>query len=226
MMKEAAARIYRRSINQFDRVRYWFVFNKFRHFTMIPSYTYISNLELCRNFSLAGGAVVECGTWKGGMIAGIAQILGKSRNYFLFDSFEGLPDAKEVDGSAAREWQADKTSPLYFNNCTASFDDANAAMNLAGIKKPSIVKGWFNETLPKSKIEEGIAILRMDGDWYESTMDILNNLFYQVNKGGVIIIDDYYMWDGCSKAVHDFLSANKCTERISSHNGVCYIVKC
>ena len=65
-------------------------------------------------------------------------------------------------------------------------------MKLSGAKNVKITKGWFNETLPKQKFENGIAILRMDADWYDSTTTILNAFFPLVNKGGVIIIDDYY----------------------------------
>jgi hypothetical protein len=159
------------------------------------------------------------------MVAGMASVLGNTRNYYLFDSFQGLPPAKEIDGESAISWQSDTTSPSYFDNCTASEQDAKRAMELAGIHNSKIEKGWFQDTLPKAEFSEGIAILRMDADWYDSTMDILNNLFQAINKGGVILIDDYYTWDGCSKAVHDFLSKHQCVERINSHNGVCFIEK-
>lgn len=56
-------------------------------------------------------------------------------------------------------------------------------------------------------------------------MQILNNLFFKVNPGGLLIIDDYFAWDGCSRAVHDFLSQNKCTERIETAGGLCFIRK-
>jgi hypothetical protein len=66
----------------------------------------------------------------------------------------------------------------------------------------------------------------LDGDWYDSTMDCLANLFNKVNKGGIIIVDDYYVWDGCSRAVHDYLSKNNLTEKIrQSEAGICYIIK-
>ena len=57
----------------------------------------------------------------------------------------------------------------------------------------------------KDKIEK-IAILRLDGDWYESTKVALENLYDLVVSGGYIVIDDYYFWDGCKKAVNDFVS--------------------
>ena len=70
-------------------------------------------------------------------------------------------------------------------------------------------------------------MLRLDGDWYESTICILENLYDKVAANGLILIDDYYDWDGCSRAVHDFLSDQKLPERIrqSRYGGVAYIVK-
>jgi hypothetical protein len=56
-------------------------------------------------------------------------------------------------------------------------------------------------------------------------MICLNKFWDDVLVGGLILIDDYYMWDGCSRAVHDFLSARKATERIQEDSGVGYIVK-
>ncbi len=208
-----------------DGDKYGLIFKTFQDFTMIPREIFISNLKLVQGFSNIDGAIVECGTWKGGMIAGVATLLNDNREYYLFDSFEGLPDVKEIDGDSAKKWQEDKDSEIYFDNCKANEEDAKNAMNISNTNTYKIFKGWFNETLPSANIKGGIAILRLDGDWYESTMDILNNLFENVNKGGLIIIDDYYVWEGCSKAVHDFLSIKKCSENIRSFEGVCYIIK-
>ena len=99
-------------------------------------------------------------------------------------------------------------------------------MRRAGVTSFATVKGWFNETLPKFAPETRIAILRLDGDWYESTMECLNALYRHVRVGGVIIIDDYYTWAGCSRAVHDFLSRHELEDVVRQYfNGVCYIVK-
>jgi O-methyltransferase len=151
--------------------------------------------------------------------------LGSERNYYLFDSYEGLPLATELDGKSAVDWQQNTASDLFYDNCSASEDDAREAMFMAKVYEPNIIKGWFENTLPGADIAKGIALLRMDGDWYDSTMHILKNLFHKVVPGGIIIIDDYYTWDGCSKAVHDYLSEEKRCERIRSFNGVCYIEK-
>ena len=124
------------------------------------------------------------------------------------------------------KWQKDTTSPIYFNNCATEMKFSVEAMKLSGVNQYEIVKGWFEKTLPNFRPSRPIAILRLDADWYDSTMQCLDNLYPFITKGGVIIIDDYYTWDGCRKAVYDFLSKNKLADKIfSSEHGVCYIVK-
>lgn len=205
------------------RLRYFLIFNYFRHFTMIPRKTYVANLELCRHYKKIEGDIVECGTWRGGMIAGIAKVFGNTRTYHLFDSFEGLPEVQEIDGLKAKELQQNRGG--LFNNCTADYEDAVKAMQKAQVNNVLIYKGWFNETMKDLSIPNGIAILRLDGDWYESTMTCLTNLFPLIKIGGLIIIDDYYTWEGCTKAVHDYLSSQKSACAINAYKGVCYITK-
>lgn len=192
---------------------------------MISRECYLSNLELALRVSDIEGCIVECGVWRGGMIAGIASVLGPERTYYLFDSFEGLPPAQEIDGQAAIQWQADKESPKYYQNCRAEEQFASAAMKLSKVKKYKLIRGWFEDTIPKYSDTEPIALLRLDGDWYDSTMICLKHLFDRVVTGGLIIIDDYYTWDGCSRAVHDFLSERSAIQRISSFNNICLIKK-
>ena len=198
---------------------------KYARYTMVMEDVFISNLRIVQACAAAPGSVVECGTWRGGMIAAIAEVLGPQRRYHLYDSFEGLPPAKDIDGPAALAWQADKTGPHYHDNCTATEESAREAMRLSGAKDVHIVKGWFDRTVPKFSDPEGIAILRIDGDWYDSTLVCLENLYDRVVFGGVVLIDDYYVWDGCSKAVHDFLSKRKSAARIQQGVGVAFIRK-
>ena len=194
---------------------------------MVPRAVFIQNLSLIAHHKKISGSVVECGVWRGGMIAAIAQAFGKDRNYVLFDSFEGLPQAKAIDGKLAIEWQQDTTSLIYFDNCTAEIKWAQEAMQKSGATNVSINRGWFTNTLPNYSATEPIAVLRLDGDWYDSTMDCLVHLYPKVASGGIIVIDDYYIWDGCSKAVHDYLSQNESSARIKQfRNGyIHYIVK-
>ncbi len=210
---------------QFRRQRYHREFERFREFTMIPRDAYVDNLVLAERVRELPGCVVECGVWRGGMSAGLGRILGAEREYFLFDSFEGMPPAKEIDGKAALHWQQEKESPTYFDNCSAQPDFARHAMKLAGIDSFHLVKGWFNETLPGFTLPASIALLRLDCDWYDSTMVCLESLYDHVVPGGLILVDDYYAWDGCSRALHDFLSRRSAVERIRNIGEVCYLQK-
>ncbi len=90
-----------------------------------------------------------------------------------------------------------------------------------------LVKGWFDDTIPPfAETSPRIAVLRLDGDWYESTMCCLTNLFPHVVENGLVLIDDYGYWEGCTRAVHDYLSAEKRTEPIQhSKFSVTFLVK-
>jgi len=200
------------------------IYARYQQFTMIPVGTYTANLRVVQDNRHTPGCIVECGVWKGGMSAGMAHLLGPDRKYFLFDSFEGLPPAEEtLDGQAAVAYQADPTGKDYHNNCTAPQEDAEAAMRLSGAKHYTLVKGWFEETLPGFTPPEPIAILRLDGDWYQSTMTCLRSLVPHLGPGAIVILDDYGTWDGCSRAVHDFLSQTQSTARIRAPHDVAVV---
>ena len=203
------------------------VHKKFSEFSMVTRRDFIDCLKLVSKFKGIKGSIIECGVWRGGMIAGIAEVMGNNRHYYLFDSFEGLPEAKEIDGETAIAWQADKESAIYYDNCKAEMEWAQKAMKLANVSdKTSFIKGWFDDTVPQFKTDEQIAVLRLDGDWYDSTMVCLEHLFPKVATGGLIILDDYYAWDGCSKALHDYLSKYKRPERIiKAYSSGCYLIK-
>ena len=111
------------------------------------------------------------------------------------------------------KWQSDPTGENYYDNCTAAEDDFRAAMRLAGANY-RVERGWFDDTGPRYAAEQRpIALLRLDGDWYESTMVCLEHLFPLLVDDGLVLIDDYYTWDGCSRAVHDYLSRTGSTAR-------------
>jgi O-methyltransferase len=90
-----------------------------------------------------------------------------------------------------------------------------------------LVQGWFSDTLPSFVPREPIAVLRLDGDWYESTMTCLVNLYDHVVEGGLIIFDDYYIYDGCSRAVHEFLAERKVPAKIQGDRdyAIAYLIK-
>jgi O-methyltransferase len=196
------------------------LFYKYRARTMIRLRTYAENLAIMKialaSQSLKNGAVVECGTWKGGMAAGMIEIGGAERRYYFFDSFEGLPSAKEIDGPAANQWQAGVTSPAYYDNCKASIEDFRHTIAMTGCSSNvvEIHKGFFENTLPAFNCPP-IAVLRLDADWYESTMMCMEKFWNHVLPGGLILVDDYYAWEGCAKAIHEFLAKRQAPERIS-----------
>lgn len=209
-------------------IRYRFLHLKYRDYTMIGNTTFADNLVLVREYGRTiEGVVVECGVWRGGTSAAMAEVMGPERTYYLFDSFVGLPPAQaEKDGAAAIAYQLDKESPEYHNNCAAEASYAESAMRLAQARDYHLVKGWFSDTLPKFQTMEAIAVLRLDGDWYDSIMVCLQELYPSVAPGGLIILDDYYAWEGCARAVHDFLSSQHLAERIRcTPNGVAYFIK-
>jgi len=201
------------------------VARKYQAFSMVPRDRFVDTLMLAASIRIPG-CVVECGVWKGGVIAGIADVLGPGRTYYLFDSFEGLPPAQAIDGPAALRWQSDTESPYYFDNCTADAEFARTAMSRSPAERVVIAKGWFQDTLSGFVPDQPIAFLHLDADWYDSTMQCLNALYDHVAIGGVIVIDDYYAWDGCSRAVHEFLASHQRPERIQqTPRGTCYLTK-
>ena len=155
-------------------------------------------------------------------MAAIAAKLGDGRDYYLFDSFEGLPEAEPIDGKKALKWQ--ETNAV--DNCCTGARFVKEAMQVANVRRYHVIPGWFENTLPSFRPAERIALLRLDADWYSSTAECLNGLYAHVRPKGLIIIDDYYAWDGCARAVHDFLSANNLADRIRVfENTVCFLLK-
>lgn len=197
--------------------------NKYHEFTMAPSTYFWRNMLLVDERRHIEGCVIECGVWRGGMSAGMAEVLGPDREYFLFDSFEGLPPAQDEDGETAKKWQANTQGIFYYDNCRAPIEFAEQAMRQSGVPRYHLVKGWFEQTLSTFVPPCPIAVLRIDGDWYESTMTTLEHLYKHLAPGALVIVDDYYAWDGCSRAVHDFLSRNELTARIKQKYGICIL---
>ena len=208
------------------------IHRKFRQFTMVERDAYIANLYLADRAladpALAGGAVVECGTWRGGMAAGLAVLGGRERDYFFFDSFAGLPPVGAADGEDARRWQADRAGPSYLDNCRASREEFARVIGMAGLPpaRLHICAGFFADTFPAVAVPP-VAILRLDADWYESTMLCLEKFWDSLCPGALVLIDDYYAWEGCRKAVHAFLARREAAEAIrqSRFGKVAYIVK-
>ena len=154
------------------------------------------------------GDVVECGVAAGGASALMAAVVAKHsrrpRRVFSCDTFEGMPTPDERDkhdstGAEASGWGS--------GTCAAppgSLLEVAGKLGVAEVVQP--VKGLFKDTLGglRDKLPDGIAFLHMDGDWYESTLDILQHLYSQVQARGFIQVDDYGHWEGCRQAMADY----------------------
>ncbi len=157
------------------------------------------------------GAFVECGVAQGGCAALLAQVAAgdpASRHCWFFDSYEGLPDPTDADFVNGRTGQ--HVRPLPKGSCLGTIEQVSELLfDEMGSDRDCIhlVKGWFQDTLPVERNAIGaIALLRADGDWYESTKCVLENLYDAVSAGGHVIIDDYCSCFGARRATDEFLS--------------------
>lgn len=207
--------------------------------TMVPASAVRFTIEQCLAVIAndSPGVIVECGVWKGG--CSLAMLLAQKRAFghikrpvYLLDSFQGLPPAQVQDGPLAIAWQADKASPIYFDNCDANLQEVVGLIQEAGFSEGEyqIVPGWFETTVPQLRRDlatRGIALLRLDADWFESTLLCLEQLLPIVADQGIVIIDDYYAWDGCARAVHTYFGVNNLAYRLRSleHFYGAYFVK-
>lgn len=169
------------------------------------------------------GDFVECGVWRGGSAGLMGLVLrdfDKSghRNLHLFDSFEGLPEPSEEDGKKAADYSGGVSSGQLksVHQCEAGIDLVKTFLfGKLGLSRDKVHfhQGWFQDTLPLLKEEpRKIAVLRLDGDWYESTKVCLEHLYDRVAIGGAVILDDYYCWEGCQKATDEFRIARNILE--------------
>ncbi|OBK98549.1 macrocin O-methyltransferase [Mycobacterium sp. 1245499.0] len=154
------------------------------------------------------GDLVECGVWRGGasilMRAVLAAYGDTERKVWLADSFEGVPPPDSAN------YEADKLSRFQLGLHHAapvlavSQEEVKANFERYGLLDEQVrfLPGWFKDTLHDAPIEQ-IAVLRLDGDLYESTIQGLDGLYPRLSPGGFCIIDDYNL-EGCRKAVGDY----------------------
>lgn len=164
------------------------------------------------------GAFAECGVWRGGsvlaMILTLQQLGVDERDVHLFDTFEGMTEPTGADTSpyhppASEMWAAEQGRPWRFlfdgeTNSEAAVREVIASSGYPA-ERVHFSAGPVEHTLPAAAPER-IALLRLDTDWYESTRHELEHLYPRVQRGGVLIIDDYGHWDGCRRAVDEYFS--------------------
>lgn len=150
------------------------------------------------------GALVDCGTYNGGSTALLSAGAPK-RAIWAFDSFEGLPAPSQRDSNDVN-FDVEEARQFFRGKCLGSQERLEEAVARFGSPDSLHVrKGWFEDTLPIARGAIGpIAVLHIDGDWYDSIYTVLDNLYELVVPGGYIVIDDYAGVPGAGRATDDF----------------------
>ena len=189
--------------------------SRVRPFSMTSQLRIEALHDAVQHVSRAGvnGAMVECGVWKGGSAMAMALTLlaeGDLRDIYLYDTFEGMsePTAEDRDylGRSGADLLA-QASPKDRMWANAGLDEPVANMAATGypMDRVRFIKGPVEETIP-DQMPESIAVLRLDTDWYKSTLHELQHLYPQLSSGGVLIVDDYGHFDGARQAVDEYMA--------------------
>jgi O-methyltransferase len=218
--------------------------NRIKRVKTIRPYSMVGRAGLFRTHDIAAemekqkvyGCFVECGVARGGcsaLMALVAADHNSNRKLWLFDSFEGLsePTAEDEYRESLRYTPGNRSSDLVAPGyCLGTFEEVESLLfSKLGLNRDNIfmVRGWFRDTLPEYRDNTGaIAILRIDGDWYESTKCCLEYLYDNVIPGGSIIIDDYESYVGAKKATDEFIKERDIKTGLSfDGRGGCYFQK-
>lgn len=177
----------------------------------------LDNLHFCIENVLLNdipGDLIETGVWRGGasiFMRGLLKAYSEDKRIvWVADSFEGLPAPN------ATKYPADAGDLHHENKFLAvSLEEVKSNFTKYGLLDVQVkfLKGWFKDTLPDAPIKE-LAVIRLDGDMYESTMDALVNLYPKLSKGGFLIVDDYGAIPSCRQAIEDYRAANNITDEI------------
>lgn len=176
----------------------------------------LDNIEYCVADVISRGVpgdLIETGVWRGGASIFMRAVLKAYRDdkrvVWVADSFQGppKPNAKRYPADTQNNgWKAKElVVPLHV---------VKANFNQYGLLDDQVrfLEGFFNDSLPAAPIES-LAVIRLDGDLYESTIDALNNLYHKLSLGGYLIIDDYNL-PACKQAITNFRKQHNITEEI------------
>jgi O-methyltransferase len=165
----------------------------------------LENVRRCVETVIAediDGDLIEAGVWRGGvgiLMRGVLAAYGSPRHVWLADSFQGLPPPDEAfpedSESQAHRW----------DQLSVSLDEVRASFERYALLDEQVhfVEGWFRDTLPQLRGRQW-ALVRLDGDMYESTLQGLENLYDDLSPGGFLIVDDYGALEPCQRAVDEF----------------------
>ncbi len=166
------------------------------------------------------GDLIETGVWRGGACILARAVLFAynvtDRYVWAADSFEGLPQANE------QQYPADAGSEFHkYKELAVTLEQVQDNFRAYGLldEQTKFLKGWFKDTLPNAPIGQ-LALIRLDGDMYESTTDALTSLYPRLSPGGYVIIDDYHVVPACKAAVEDFCASNQMQPEIMEIDGV------
>ncbi len=161
------------------------------------------------------GDVLEAGTWRGGaailMRAALEAYGDRQRLVWVADSFQGVPRPD------AERYPADAGDTFWtWSELAVPLEEVKANFARYGLLDDRVrfLPGWFKDTLPAAPIDR-LAVLRVDGDLYESTMDALHPLYDKVSPGGFVIVDDYGCVAGCRQAVDEFRAEHRIEEPLT-----------
>lgn len=180
-----------------------------------------------------GGDLVECGVAAGsqiGVMGHVCKKLHSDKMIYAYDSYQGIPLAgkNDTDQPGVGPVDPNRVIPdnprdlLVTSGITAhSLGEVRNNINRWGLNygQYTFVEGWFQDTVPFNQIEK-IALLRLDGDLYESTKVCLDYLHHKVQKGGFVIVDDYAL-AGARKAVHEYLDNHKLNYKLVPVDPAC-----
>lgn len=202
----------------YDKCRPYTMTSPERLYSLYQSVIYVIKNQIPGDF-------VECGVWKGGSSMLIAYTLTafgeNNRKIWMYDTYEGMSEPEEIDKDFTG-----KPASIQLNEsdkgishsvwCYSSLDEVKANMSLTGYPMENIVfvEGKVEDTIPGKKPID-ISLLRLDTDWYSSTMHELVHLYSILYKNGILIIDDFGHWEGAKKAVLEYFEKNNLYPLIS-----------
>ncbi len=182
----------------------------------------LDNIRFCIEDVLTNkvpGDLIETGVWRGGGTIYMRAVLKAhgvtDRKVWVADSFQGLPKPN------AEKYSADAGDQHFLiPELPVSLERVQANFRAYGLLDDQVcfLKGWFRDTLPTAPITQ-FAVLRLDGDMYESTMDGLVNLYHKLSVGGYVIVDDYYPVPACRMAIDDFRKQRGIKDEIREIDG-------
>ncbi|MDQ3025079.1 MAG: TylF/MycF family methyltransferase [Pseudomonadota bacterium] len=182
----------------------------------------LTNIQRCVQSVLderIPGDLLEAGVWRGGATAFMRAILKangvQDRIVWVADSFEGLPEPDE------HRYPQDKGDTHHTYEWLAiSMEEVKETFRTYDLLDDQVrfLKGWFKDSLPTAPIDR-LAVVRLDGDMYQSTMEALVNLYPKLSIGGYIILDDWGFIPACRQAIDDYRSQHGITELIRPVDG-------